>query len=668
MSSRRSERSRKRPLSIDTQYAPPSLTSLAASFQKPVETKLGETAVNGLAGEDDMNGSIDTSMSIPNKPHIRAKGGSVRSRAATRTRLAAASPSFNGNQENEDETIQQHEQYHGEVVYHQQGVNGEQSHANDEPDAAELQEESQKDDDEEEEDPVWQEFSQEYYEVYPVLILRALVVVEQLPLEIHRNFALLRELDDQTQRQTGQLLEIIRKYVAQRLPLPVPERLQDPLPILQSDTATPNTVTAPCQEGEAVAQDEHTSTGNGGPAPQANAQPMDADAMHQDPRAEDEKSGEASTIQTPDVNLHQTQKGPGSEEKSETLKSQPVREVEQASLSGDQHGTEGDCREAPLDRKESPEASMDAGTVMGDAASATSIPVLASGDVPPAIPDSTTNGTHAKPNGIDNHSTESVPPTATVDQQPTSIDANPPPTPPPTNGTHQMQLLKTRHAQMYAHDLVPAMASRALLPEIGKLAREMLRSADEKVGIAMGTYNTVDRHIRSLDAALQAQQAALNLGIRQDTLPSTAITGATITGDDSEPPTESMLQAGGRADAGDLVLGASGNAGPDQAVKRVGKNWRKGIKGSGHAARAADALNIGVSSSALHHPNSTTAQADAEGGASGTAAMSSRQRGKQKAEPEPIVLGYMAAHKFDMKIDPNEPRYWWVSCLLVGVM
>jgi hypothetical protein len=175
----------------------------------------------------------------------------------------------------------------------------------------------------------------------------------------------------------------------------------------------------------------------------------------------------------------------------------------------------------------------------------------------------------------------------------------------------------------------------------------------------------VDRHIRSLDAALQAQQAALNLGIRQDTLPSTAITGATITADDSEPPAESMLQAGGRADAGgDLVLGASGNGDHEQGLKRVGKNWRKGIKGAGGggggaAARAADALNIGVSSSAVHFPTDPTSavQGDVQG-AAGTGAISSKQRGKQKAEPEPIVLGYMAAHKFDMKIDPNEPRYW----------
>jgi hypothetical protein len=61
---------------------------------------------------------------------------------------------------------------------------------------------------------------------------------------------------------------------------------------------------------------------------------------------------------------------------------------------------------------------------------------------------------------------------------------------PPTS-THRIETLKARQAEIYAHRLVPAMASRDLLPEIGKLARDMLRSADEKVGIAIGTYNTV---------------------------------------------------------------------------------------------------------------------------------------------------------------------------------
>jgi hypothetical protein len=69
-------------------------------------------------------------------------------------------------------------------------------------------------DDEPEEEPVWAEFSSDYYqgeheriayESQPISdILDDSLVVEQLPLELHRNFALLRELDEQTQRELTQ--------------------------------------------------------------------------------------------------------------------------------------------------------------------------------------------------------------------------------------------------------------------------------------------------------------------------------------------------------------------------------------------------------------------------------------------------------------------------------
>lgn len=147
----------------------------------------------------------------------------------------------------------------------------------------------------------------------------------------------------------------------------------------------------------------------------------------------------------------------------------------------------------------------------------------------------------------------------------------------------------------------------------------------------------MDRHIRSLDAALQAQQAALNLGIRQDTLPSKAVTGASSSsihpgaeaGNGGHP---GMMQAGGKADAGMPLPGREASA----------EHWRLGGGGGGGKhhhdprVRAVDALNVGVSG--------TGPQGRAPGTAVGT--------------PQPIVLGYMAAHNFDLAVDPNEPRYW----------
>lgn len=258
----------------------------------------------------------------------------------------------------------------------------------------------------------------------------------------------------------------------------------------------------------------------------------------------------------------------------------------------------------------------------------------------------------------------------------------PPPTsfpPGPSTSAERLTGLKARHEDMYAHHLVPAMASRQLLPEIGKLARDMLRSADEKVGIAIGTYNTVgffvlllflhawtdarrqvDRHIRSLDAALQAQQAALNLGIRQDTLPSKSITGASLHPDaqpgdlaHSHPhphPHASSLQAGAKADA--VTVGRY-DAARDASA---GDYWRAAGDASrgDPRMRAVDALNVGVSRTGLG-PGPAPAP---PGGFDARRPMPMGGVGPGVGQPQPIVLGYMAAHNFDLAVDPNEPRYW----------
>jgi hypothetical protein len=150
-----------------------------------------------------------------------------------------------------------------------------------------------------------------------------------------------------------------------------------------------------------------------------------------------------------------------------------------------------------------------------------------------------------------------------------------------------------------------------------------------------------------LDAALQAQQAALNLGIRQDTLPSKAVTGGT-TDPEGEPSSSSMLQSGGKADSS-MGVGA-------EPAPRVGKNARRGMKGyHGDQTRAVDALDVGLTT---------------------TMPLVDKKTGKQKSttavkvvgEPEPIVLGYMAAHNFDLAIDPNEPRYCFCQNVSYGEM
>jgi hypothetical protein len=61
----------------------------------------------------------------------------------------------------------------------------------------------------------WQEFAADNYEM-----------VEQLPLELHRNYRLLRELDDGCTAQTAKLHVLIREYISLRIP-PSPTPIVD---------------------------------------------------------------------------------------------------------------------------------------------------------------------------------------------------------------------------------------------------------------------------------------------------------------------------------------------------------------------------------------------------------------------------------------------------------
>ncbi|GMK57556.1 hypothetical protein CspeluHIS016_0403900 [Cutaneotrichosporon spelunceum] len=55
---------------------------------------------------------------------------------------------------------------------------------------------------------------------------------------------------------------------------------------------------------------------------------------------------------------------------------------------------------------------------------------------------------------------------------------------------------------------VPA-PHRAYLSEIASLVSELVRNREEKVAIAVGAYNTIDRHIRALDSALSAHETSV---------------------------------------------------------------------------------------------------------------------------------------------------------------
>ncbi|BEJ01881.1 hypothetical protein CcaverHIS631_0605630 [Cutaneotrichosporon cavernicola] len=56
---------------------------------------------------------------------------------------------------------------------------------------------------------------------------------------------------------------------------------------------------------------------------------------------------------------------------------------------------------------------------------------------------------------------------------------------------------------------VPAYPKRVNLGEISSLISELVRNREEKVAIAVGAYNTIDRHIRALDSALSAHETSV---------------------------------------------------------------------------------------------------------------------------------------------------------------
>lgn len=150
--------------------------------------------------------------------------------------------------------------------------------------------------------------------------------------------------------------------------------------------------------------------------------------------------------------------------------------------------------------------------------------------------------------------------------------------------------------QAIHHDSPPPAPSTAkepevwrLLPEIARLAREMVKNGEEKVAVAQGAYNSVsyrptsiiqltdsgqiDRHIRALDSALSTQEASILLGLRPNTAPSALV------GDDLNL----VADTGAVGGEGDLEIGVGGG-GP----KRKGRASRGGKrKGRGGASAAA---------------------------------------------------------------------------------
>lgn len=377
-------------------------------------------------------------------------------------------------------------------------------------------------------------------------------VIEQLPLELHRNFALLRELDDQTQQHTAKLLETIRQYVESRLNPPSSKDVEQRAPGVGTLRAAENEA----GRGGAM-QVEGFLTGTRGPtetqdAKNRNEEDMDMDAASshlpsaaealQQLRQEDQQAIDPALLAT-----------------AQTTNSSPI-------ISGPSQISAVNGDQAPANGGPSQISAIDAHKA--------AVPVFHSNSVPSTAA--------ARPN------------------------------PKPGTAEYEEMLRSATHAP----------PSRLFLPEIGRLTREMVKGAEEKMGISIAAYDSVDRHIRALDSALQTQQASLNLGLQPGTMPSeTVLSGVAPTAKAMHPDGNHNLEEA-------IMIGLAGGLPAGQSKKR----GRKGRKSDGNkvsnrtagddiVALAPDGLNIGL---------------DGHG--------------------QPVVIGPTAIT--DMQIDPNEPRYW----------
>ncbi|ORY35722.1 hypothetical protein BCR39DRAFT_511740 [Naematelia encephala] len=321
----------------------------------------------------------------------------------------------------------------------------------------------------------WQDFAAEHYEM-----------VEQLPLELHRNFRLLRELDDGCLAQTEKLHALIREYIAYRLPPPT-----DTSEVIRHEDSGQVEEAQVNGQGE-IAQQPSTSNDN----------------LHSTPPS---RSGEESL-------LHSSS---NAEEPYETP--EPVEY--------DLH--------VPLKPSEpsAPETAEEMGVPLPDGHGGLLLPMEPAepaGDVEPRreFPAAQNTSTQSRSGGKVNGSTDDG-----KGEVASQIEA--------TAGPSRTQR-----------------ATKPYLPEIGKLIREVVRNGEEKLAVALGAYNIIDRHIRALDQALDAQEASIVLGLRPSTMPSHSV----------DPDQEDVAQETEQVqDEGEVTIGLGGAAG--------GRSRKKGKKG-----------------------------------------------------------------------------------------
>ncbi|WWC63395.1 uncharacterized protein I303_105995 [Kwoniella dejecticola CBS 10117] len=462
----------------------------------------------------------------------------------------------------------------------------------------------------------WEDFAADHYEM-----------VEQLPLELHRNFRLLRELDDGCIAQTKRLHELIRHYVNERL------ELEKQLLQRKSSNSPASNEGEQAEQGVKELDDKDKNEKEG------EAQKID---KVQNPKGND----------TSELNHEQNTDNP---EKAED----DMEMILGAEQVVGEHAKEA-ARDVQVDRDLLEGKQVTKGVPLSDGQGGLLIPIPlpsnshsvngSSGEsekvpmpveilprlgFPPRPEDGGAeedNDTEKEKERDDEHNGNTE--DATSMQVDSTQDKHQ--SIPAENGTSQVDGADSKEREKedgnkkrkrpdgpYAH-----------LPEIARLSREVIRTAEEKVAVAVGAYNAIDRHIRALDSALTAQEASILLGLRPETLPSTNAEDAL-----NPSPTEEGGD-GHEAEEGEMIIGLGGMEAGGGTGKRSRKKGRKGKKGMRNG------VNVGKE----------------------------QPHGGQVGQGQGQVAGKLpgqggVGHGVEgISVDPNEPRYCYCHQVSYGQM
>ncbi|WVQ71955.1 hypothetical protein IAR50_001497 [Cryptococcus sp. DSM 104548] len=409
----------------------------------------------------------------------------------------------------------------------------------------------------------WQEFAADHYET-----------VEQLPLELHRNFRLLRELDEGALVQLGTLQDSIRQYIRGRVAIEQPEareKLQDGQ---EKTLPQANEPGAEIREAaETRPEETHLTAQGNGPESEASQ-----------PKEPGQNGGEDGLdVEMTELSVTGADSVGGVDNHAEGAHPDPPDPASQAAdIPKDTDAPHVSASESNLEGLKNAliGPSERAVGLVGEGATLDGL----------QIHEGSTKAVEA-PGGSVSSSSQPQPETSAAASQQTSFQRPP--------GPH------------------------SLLPEIARLSRELVRTSDEKVAVAIGAYNAIDRHIRALDSALTAQEASILLGLRPSTLPSNAI-DHTLTHD------------GGTAMTG--LPGTSGSAaGPNGIVEGEEGGFSLGLGGGGTRKKGKKRKN---------------------------------RKGRREEAEDAGGVGDVGKGQEDWSIpvDPNEPRYCYCHRVSFGEM